>query len=380
MINASSTTTLVCVILTLTFLPASVSCFLSTTPSSLCVGIVPLSQQQPHFPMTQPPKRKKCNDSITTLYGVLSRSTILSSKERHNKQRPKKANVKNNNNNNIPMTTDFLLRAIEEALYQQDKILQALSKNEKRTTQVKNDDSIISSSDVATTTSTANSRTVIRRNEVTTLKHKLLSLKQDALALQNQDMKKKKATTITKEKVISSLQKLGFQSILQTHPNTWKSFRQQQQRQKEFGRPKGFTGRLFTSPAGVPILIGKEGTTSSSSHADETLRRISQGSDLWFQVYDYNGSRVLLRTSLKRGMKGSKGCMQMAANLAAYFSYSGGGKYDDDDDDDGEGVRVMYTDSKHVAKRGSKVGQMRRNKSLGFMMGYPLDVEDVVCD
>jgi len=373
MINASSTTTLVSVILTLTFLPTSVSCFLSTTPSSLCVGIVPLSQQQPHFPMTQPPKQKKCIDSITTLYGVLSRSTILSSKERHNKQRPKKANVKNNNTN-IPMTTDFLLRAIEEALYQQNKILQALSKNEKRTTQV-NDDSIISSSDVATTTSTANSRTVIRRNEITTMKHKLLSLKQDALALQNQDMKKKKkATTITKEKVISSLQKLGFQSILQTHPNTWKSFRQQYQK-KEFGRPKGFTGRLFTSPAGVPILIGKEGT--SSSHADETLRRISQGSDLWFQVYDYNGSRVLLRTSLKRGMKGSKGCMQMAANLAAYFSYSGGGEYDDDD---GEGVRVMYTDSKHVAKRGSKVGQMRRNKSLGFMMGYPLDVEDVVCD
>jgi len=373
MINASSTTTLVSVILTLTFLPTSASCFLSTTPSSLCVGIVPLSQQQPHFPMTQPPKRKKCNDDITTLYGVLSRSTILSSKERHNKQRPKKANVKNNNTN-IPMTTDFLLGAIEEALYQQNKILQNLSKNEKRTTQVKNDDSIISLTDVATTTSTANSRTVIRRNEITTLKQKLLSLKQDALALQNQDMKKKKkATTITKEKVISSLQKLGFQSILQTHPNTWKSFRQQYQK-KEFGRPKGFTGRLFTSPAGVPILIGKEGTTSSSSsHADETLRRISQGSDLWFQVYDYNGSRVLLRTSLKRGMKGSRGCMQMAANLAAYFSYSG-------DDDDGEGVRVMYTDSKHVAKRGSKVGQMRRNKSLGFMMGYPLDVEDVVCD
>mmetsp|Transcript_26361 Transcript_26361/g.39170 ORF Transcript_26361/g.39170 Transcript_26361/m.39170 type:complete len:265 (+) Transcript_26361:234-1028(+) len=175
MINASSTTTLVSVILTLTFLPTSVSCFLSTTPSSLCVGIVPLSQQQPHFPMTQPPKQKKCIDSITTLYGVLSRSTILSSKERHNKQRPKKANVKNNNTK-FPMTTDFLLGAIEEALYQQNKILQALSKNEKRTTQV-NDDSIISSSDVATTTSTANSRTVIRRNEITTMKHKLLSLK-----------------------------------------------------------------------------------------------------------------------------------------------------------------------------------------------------------
>mmetsp|Transcript_16953 Transcript_16953/g.24878 ORF Transcript_16953/g.24878 Transcript_16953/m.24878 type:complete len:336 (-) Transcript_16953:378-1385(-) len=318
MINASCTTTLVSVILTLTFLPTSVACFLSTTPSSLCVGIVPLSQQQPHFPMTQPPKRKRCHDDIITLYGVLSRSTILSSKERHNKQRPKKANVKNNNTN-IPMTTDFLLRAIEEALYQQDKILQALSKNEKRTTQIKNDDSIISSNDVATTTSTANSRTVIRRNEITTMKHKLLSLKQDALALQNQDMKKmKKATNNNKkEKVISSLQKLGFQSILQTHPNTWKSFRHQYQK-KEFGRPKGFTGRLFTSPAGVPILIGKEGTTSSP-HADETLRRISQGSDLWFQVYDYNGSRVLLRTSLKRGMKGSKGCMQMAANLAAYF-------------------------------------------------------------
>jgi hypothetical protein len=52
----------------------------------------------------------------------------------------------------------------------------------------------------------------------------------------------------------------------------------------------------------------------------------------------------------------------MAADLAARYSIWG---------DDYDSVPVMYTDSRKVAKRGSKVGNMKQNKSLGRMFGNP---------
>ena len=66
-----------------------------------------------------------------------------------------------------------------------------------------------------------------------------------------------------------------------------------------------------------------------------------------------------------RGMMGSKQCKQYAANIAAKYSIWGEGY---------EAVPVMYTDSRKVAKRGSKVGSMKKKKSLGRIMGYPFDV------
>ena len=94
------------------------------------------------------------------------------------------------------------------------------------------------------------------------------------------------------------------------------------------------------------------------------MRQAAQGKDMWFQVDDYNGSRVLLRSSLAKGTDGSKRCRQMAADLAAKFSLWG--EY--------EQVPIMYTDSRKVAKRGSKVGSMKKSKALGTMYGYPGNV------
>ena len=62
--------------------------------------------------------------------------------------------------------------------------------------------------------------------------------------------------------------------------------------------------------------------------------------------------------------------MQMAADVAAYFS--------DARHAPGGGVEVMYTDSRRVAKRGSRVGQMKQSKRLGVLSGFPEDVADVV--
>ena len=161
--------------------------------------------------------------------------------------------------------------------------------------------------------------------------------------------------------IYNSLVGLGYASILHLSPSLWKH-NKDENKNNEFGRPKDWSGLVLHSPLGVPILVGKKG-----SHNDDVLRRISQGSDLWFQIEGYSGSRVLLRTSLMRGLKNSKVCRQMAADLAAYYS----------DYQTYANVPIMYTDSRHVAKRGSKAGQMRHKKSLGRMYGYPGNVVDI---
>lgn len=125
----------------------------------------------------------------------------------------------------------------------------------------------------------------------------------------------------------------------------------------QWGRPPGFDGLVIESPRGVPILVGRQ------SFSDELLRRISQGTDLWLQVRHGRGSRVLLRTSMCRHLgKSPRECMEAAADLAAYFS-----EFRRSRDD----VEVVYTDSRHVAKRGGRVGQMKDSKKLGTIFSKP---------
>ncbi|EOD08377.1 hypothetical protein EMIHUDRAFT_465582 [Emiliania huxleyi CCMP1516] len=124
----------------------------------------------------------------------------------------------------------------------------------------------------------------------------------------------------------------------------------------QWGRPAGFDGLVVDSPRGVPILIGRQ------SFADPLLRRVARGADLWFQVRASRGSRVLLRTSMRRDLTRShRECMEAAADLAAYFSPLRR---------HGE-VEVMYTDSRHVAKRGGRVGQLKDGKKIGLLTAHP---------
>ena len=130
----------------------------------------------------------------------------------------------------------------------------------------------------------------------------------------------------------------------------------------QFGRPAGFDGLVISSPRGVPILVARR------SFSDELLRRVGRGADLWFQAVEGRGSRVLLRTSCVPSLsKSPRECMEFAADLAAYF---GGGARGDD------AVEVMYTDSRRVAKRGSRVGQLKPKKRLGTVWARPDRVAD----
>ena len=131
----------------------------------------------------------------------------------------------------------------------------------------------------------------------------------------------------------------------------------------QFGRPAGFDGLVIASPRGVPILVARR------SFSDELLRRVGRGTDLWFQCVEGRGSRVLLRTSCVPSLsKSPRECMEFAADLAAHF---GGGARGGDD-----AVEVMYTDSRRVAKRGSRVGQLKPKKRLGTVWARPDRVAD----
>ena len=83
---------------------------------------------------------------------------------------------------------------------------------------------------------------------------------------------------------------------------------------------------------------------------------------------------MLLRTSMARGLDGSRVCEQFAADVAAWCSDS----RDVGEDDADAYVEVMVTDSRHVAKRGTRVGQMKDSKRLGIVRGRPRAVADVV--
>ena len=137
----------------------------------------------------------------------------------------------------------------------------------------------------------------------------------------------------------------------------------------QWGRPSGFDGLVLEGPRGIPVLVGRR------AFRDEAMRRASRGADLWFQAAE-GGSRVLLRTSMVRSLaKAPREGVEFAADLAAFFSPSGGSAARRRPDD-AEPVEVHYTDSRRVAKRGGRVGQMKSAKRLGTVWARPERVAD----
>ena len=134
----------------------------------------------------------------------------------------------------------------------------------------------------------------------------------------------------------------------------------------QWGRPDGFDGLVVESPRGIPVLVSRQ------SFKDALLRRIGRGSDLWFQVREGRGSRVLLRTSMVPSLaRAPRECMEFAADCAAFFS-----DWRRSPDD----VEIIFTDSKRVAKRGTRVGQMKDSKRLGMLRGRPQRVAETARD
>ena len=287
------------------------------------------------------------NTRASKCFPIRAKSQSLVEMRRLSLQKTKKSNnstkkkhgscIKHMQQTDISLSKSYLLDVIDEALYRQDFAIEALDREvERQRIQQQLDDS-------------KTERIEARRDELSNISIKLTNI-QSSL---HTDQLDKQSMEHTKQEIC----KLGYASIFKQPQSSWKS---NKAKEKEFGRPLGFDGQVYYSPLGVPILVGR-----MNAHKDDIMRNAANGADLWFQVEDYNGSRVLLRTSLMRGTMGSKQCKQMAADLAAKFSVWGE-RY--------VSIPVIYTDSRKVAKRGTKVGSMKKSKSLGRMMGYPQDV------
>ena len=330
-------------------------------------------------------RNKRRQEAITVLRGgVLSHSDIIRASKRNRKKR-RRGHHTDHNKYHHSRHEASLSEVIAEALARQERIRQNLERERERSTGISADEK---KGDEKILVKNQRRKLIVQQKlkELQSTIHRLQEFRREISSFDRDDGKGKNSP---EERIRQGLKDLGFESLLVSSDSLTEKWLTVQELENEFGRPNGFTGLVFHSPNHVPILIGKMG-----AHADETLRRISQGSDLWFQVENYEGSRVLLRTSLCRGYRDSKACMQMAADLAAYYSTSRWRKYDDDGEtihgftagsnssssssnanhnqqQQQHTVNVMYTDSKHVAKRGSKVGRLRKKKSLGRIVARP---------
>ena len=283
---------------------------------------------------------------VGPLYGTMLRSSLLkrASSGQKRKRPISDENTKDSSRSTPIISLEFLEGAAREAMFRQRRILEALREQSDKQQQA------------------ATEGMNKRRGQIQQIMVKIQDIQAEIEKLKQSPAFDADLSAL--QSIKEQLIELGFQSLISQGPDGWRHVQELCRKSKaEFGRPEDFTGLVFKSPHGVPILVGRKG-----AHNEEVLRRISQGSDLWFQCEDYSGSRVLLRTSLARGLKNSKSCRQAAADLAAYYS---------DYRRKFESVPIMYTDSKRVAKRGSKKGQMRKRKSLGTMYGYPGNVYDM---
>jgi hypothetical protein len=360
--------------------------------------------------------RSSFHTPSTLLYGVLSRSAILkhSSSRNSSKKNVQKASSRSRSlakHDKQPVTRTFLVDALEEAIYRQTMALEFLEQERRKLIKVlgakeseqeqntsrapkdAGDKHILShresegNGDPATSAAekkkrdpkTGIDRVDARRIELRNRMAKLEELRHDlvmgGISYKKDNRNKRENLSISTETAEFRFRAITGSKgkpcpILDRPRDTWKIAAERSR--SEFGRPRGFTGLVFYSPLGVPILVGKP-----RAESDGVLRRASQGSDLWFQVENYEGSRILLRSSLVRGTKNSKKCFQMAADLAAFYSMWGGTSRAGGRHSHLETVPVMYTDSKHVAKRGTRAGRIRKRKSLGRVMGRPSSVEAI---
>lgn len=165
-----------------------------------------------------------------------------------------------------------------------------------------------------------------------------------------------RAKACTLEAARAMLEKLGLDKKLENFDVDAEG-----RRHSSYGRPDGFNGLVINSPKGIPILVDR------TRRADRNLRRISRPNDLWFQVRHRKGSRVLLRTSVRRDLKKSpRECMEYAAMLAAYFSEW---RYMPREHE----AEVIWTDTRHISRGPSHAGRVK--KRLGSIWASPYAVD-----
>ena len=122
----------------------------------------------------------------------------------------------------------------------------------------------------------------------------------------------------------------------------------------------GWSGREFVSPMGVPILVGR-----NRAENEQLSLKIARDPDVWFHVRGAPGAHVVLRMSqLPKGSVADDDCMQMAADLAAFYSELR----------DERKALVAYTSPRHITKpNGAPLGAVRLREEDGTILGRPTD-------
>ena len=120
----------------------------------------------------------------------------------------------------------------------------------------------------------------------------------------------------------------------------------------------GWTGREFTSPLGVPILVGRN--RRENEHLSLSVCR---DPDVWFHVRGSPGAHVVLQMSRVKGKAPpSDECMQMSADLAAFYSELR----------DESKALVMHAAPRHVTKpNGAPLGAVKVREEGGTVVGRP---------
>ena len=121
-----------------------------------------------------------------------------------------------------------------------------------------------------------------------------------------------------------------------------------------------WSGREFASPMGVPILVGR-----NRAENEQLSLKIARDPDVWFHVRGAPGAHVVLRMSqLPKGSVADDDCMQMAADLAAFYSELR----------DERKALVAYTSPRHITKpNGAPLGAVRLREEDGTILGRPTD-------
>ena len=125
-----------------------------------------------------------------------------------------------------------------------------------------------------------------------------------------------------------------------------------------------WTGRTFSSPAGVPILVGR-----SRRENDHLSLVIARDGDVWLHARNAPGAHVLLQLSRAPRFyrEPDAACLAMAANLAAFYS----------DLRTEAKADVTYTSPKHISKPPkAPPGAVTLREELGNVVGRPDDVPD----
>ena len=127
-------------------------------------------------------------------------------------------------------------------------------------------------------------------------------------------------------------------------------------------RTPGWGGREFESPAGVPILVGR-----NRKENEQLSLKVAREPDVWMHVRGVPGAHVLLQMSRVKGKEpASDECLQMAADLAAFYSEAR----------DENKALVTFAAPRHVTKpKGAPLGAVKLREEGGTIVGRPLNSE-----